>query len=69
LAYEKEIDLPWGTFQVNLLYKKKDANEGDDGYELAELNEEWIHDFFVSSVEPKPVSQQKQKELDDEEER
>ena len=56
MEYVLELDRPWGNYKVNLLYRKKDAEEGDEGFDLAELTEDWVKDYFMDTVEPEPVS-------------
>ena len=51
------------------MFRNKDAQEGDDQYDLTQLTEDWVKEFFSDSVEPEPVSVDKQKQLDDEEEK
>ena len=64
-----EKDMPYGAYKVQLLYKKADAAEGEDNFELKTLPDNIDEKYFKASNEPSPVSESEQKKLDEEEEK
>lgn len=56
VSFKMELDRPWGSFKINLLYKKKDAQEGEEGFDLMEIPEDKVNGFLLESVEPEPIS-------------
>lgn len=67
--YIAEIDRPWGTYKVNLLFRKAEAEEDEEGFDLTEVDQKFVTGCLFPTVEPEPISVQKQKELDEEEEK
>ena len=59
--YLGEVDRPWGNFTPKLLFRSKDAKEGEDGYDLKPIPDEYMKDYFSFETEPEPVSLEKQK--------
>ena len=49
--------MPYGAYKAKLLYRKADAVEGEDNFELKELPEGIDEKYFKASNEPSPVSE------------
>ena len=55
-SFINELDRPWGAYKINLLYKKKDAQEGEEGFDLMEIPDDKVGEFFGVDVVPEPIS-------------
>lgn len=68
IVWEIEMEVPYGTYEAQLLYKKTEAEEGDDNFEYKEVPAAKL-ELFYHTCEPIPISRQQQQELDDKEEK
>lgn len=68
IEYIAEFDRPYGHIKTEIKYRLRDASETDDNFKLEPLPND-LDQYFKESHEPQPISEAKQKEMDEEEEK